>query len=104
MVTPSVHEYLQYTYIRCTVSVAPLPLVCSHTGLSLHKIYCIMLSAMLQTCLNSISIDSVVTHRVRWDDPFGGMCKDTFCMTEDGQRLTQVTEMVMKTGRLCNYK
>lgn len=25
-------------------------------------------------------------------------------MSEDGQQLTQVTEMVMKTGKLCNYK
>lgn len=43
-------------------------------------------------------------YRVRWDDPFGGTCQDTFDMSEDGQKLTQVTEMVMKTGEICNYK
>ena len=42
--------------------------------------------------------------RVRWDDPFGGTCQDTFCISDDGQQLTQVTEMVMNTGRLCNYR
>ncbi|DBA95199.1 TPA: hypothetical protein ACH3X3_013101 [Trebouxia sp. C0006] len=41
---------------------------------------------------------------VRWDDPFGGTCQDTFCISDDGQQLTQVTEMVMNTGRLCNYR
>ncbi|KAL3146264.1 hypothetical protein ABBQ32_002965 [Trebouxia sp. C0010 RCD-2024] len=42
--------------------------------------------------------------RVRWADPFGGTCQDTFDMSEDGQQLTQITEMVMNTGEICNYK
>ena len=25
-------------------------------------------------------------------------------MSDDGQQLTQITEMIMKTGELCNYK
>ena len=54
--------------------------------------------------MSTISSKLCYTGRVRWDDPFGGTCRDTFCMSEDGQQLTQVTEMVMKTGTLCNYK
>ena len=54
--------------------------------------------------MNTISSKLRSGGRVRWDDPFGGTCRDTFCMSEDGQQLTQVTEMVMKTGKLCNYK
>lgn len=42
--------------------------------------------------------------RVKWADPFGGTCQDTFAMSEDGQKLTQITEMVMDTGEICNYR
>eukprot|EP00890_Picochlorum_soloecismus_P002533 jgi/Picsp_1/3280/NSC_06120-R1_predicted protein [Chlamydomonas reinhardtii] len=30
---------------------------------------------------------------VSWDDPFGGVCSDTFVLSEDGMELKQVTEM-----------
>lgn len=41
---------------------------------------------------------------VTWDDPYGGECKDTFVLSDDGTTLTQVTEMRIRgSGRETRY-
>lgn len=40
-----------------------------------------------------------------WQDPYGGECCDTFVLSEDGQRLTQITDMsVHGSGRRTVYR
>ena len=41
---------------------------------------------------------------VEWDDPHGGVCDDTFELSDGGQTLTQATKMKMLTGDYINYK
>ena len=31
--------------------------------------------------------------RVKWDNPYGGECADTFVLSASGNEMTQVTEM-----------
>ena len=58
----------------------------------------------LHICFSSAMIVKYLVSRVKWSDPFAGTCQDTFAMSEDGQKLTQITEMVMDTGEICNYR
>ena len=37
-----------------------------------------------------------VCARVRWEDPYGGECDDTFVLSPSGNEMTQVTEMLFR--------
>jgi len=42
---------------------------------------------------------------VTWGNPYGGECRDTFCLSEDGGTLEQITDMViLSSGRHTTYK
>lgn len=36
---------------------------------------------------------------VEWDDPYGGVCRDTFILSDDGTELVQVTRMEIRGSR-----
>ena len=96
---------MPFAFLMCTSAAAEL---CEQLSMSwvVHAINVHMLCQQYSVASVATTGNSGVkcASRVHWDDPFGGKCQDTFCMSEDGQQLTQMTEMVMKTGRLCNYK
>ncbi|KAK9808804.1 hypothetical protein WJX72_004024 [[Myrmecia] bisecta] len=43
--------------------------------------------------------------QVRWENPYGGECADTFELSQDGRTLTQWTDMLIRDSqRRCQYK
>lgn len=81
--------------MHCRFKAVPHTLICRHACIT---------QVVQQLQGEGSEVGELCAGRVRWDDPFGGTCQDTFCVSDDGQQLTQVTEMVMNTGRLCNYR
>ena len=58
----------------------------------------------MECCSTLVSL-CVLPHRVRWENPFGGTCDDTFELSSDNSTLTQHTDMVMAdTGQQVKYK
>ncbi len=44
----------------------------------------------------------VPSRRVHWEDPYGGISADIFCLSESGNEMTQYTEMLFNTNETVN--
>lgn len=39
---------------------------------------------------------AVCRRRVQWENPYGGECADTFVLSDSGNEMTQITEMLFR--------